>query len=217
LGATAAQIFAANTLHNNSRDDFTTYHKSQVALKSQLLTAVDDAFINELNDPLWGYSQVATQLLTHLRETYGRITPDQLDENATTLDREWNPEDPMENLWQCIQECRSFALAGDDVITEAFTVRKTLIVLEKTGVFADAAHDWRKLPQIEQTWTMLQKHFKVANDERKRLLTSEGAGYHSANAAQASTAAHLEQALAALANLTTAANAVTDATPACPH
>ena len=51
---------------------------------------------------------------------------------------------------------------------------------------------------LEQTWTMLQKHFKVANEERKRLLTSEGAGHHSANAAQASTSTQLEQALAAL-------------------
>ena len=40
---------------------------------------------------------------------------------------------------------------------------------------------------------MLQKHFKVANDERKRLLTSEGARYHSVDAAQASTAAQLER------------------------
>ena len=76
----AAQMFAANTLHSTTRNDFSTYHKTQVALKSQLLVAVDDAFINELNDPLWGYGQVtALQLLTHLRDTYGRITPDQLD------------------------------------------------------------------------------------------------------------------------------------------
>ena len=45
---------------------------------------------------------------------------------------------------------------------------------------------------------MLQKHFKVANEERKSLPTSEGAGHHSANAVQASTSAQLEQALAAL-------------------
>ena len=131
-----------------------------------------DAFINELNDPLWGYSQVtALQLLTHLREMYGWITPDQLDKNAATLDREWNHEDPLERLWQRVRECHSFALAGGDAITEAFAVRKTLIILEKTGVFADAARDWHKLPPLEQTWTMLQKHFKLANDEHKRLLT----------------------------------------------
>jgi hypothetical protein len=77
LGATSAQIFAANTFHNNTCDDFTTYCKTQVTLKSQLLAAVDDAFVNELNDPLWSYGQLtALQLLTHLRDTYGWITPD---------------------------------------------------------------------------------------------------------------------------------------------
>jgi hypothetical protein len=199
--------------HNSNRDDFNTYRKTGVAVKSQLLAAVDDAFVNELSDPLWGYGQVTIlQLLTHLRETYGLITPDQLDENAATLDREWNPDDPLERLWQRVRECRSFILAGDGEITEAAAVRKTLIVLEKTGVFADAARDWRKLSAIERTWAkLLQKHSKMANDERKRLLTTEGAGYHSANAAQAST--QLEQAMAALANLTATANAATDATP----
>ena len=109
------------------------------------------------------------------------------------------PEDPMENLWQRVRECHSFTLAGNDAITEA-----------KTGVFANAARDWRKLSPLEQTWAKLQKRFKIANDERKRLLTSEGAGYHTDNAAQTSTAAQLEQALAALANKTAAANATTD-------
>ena len=120
----------------------------------------------------------------------------------------------MEKLLQHVRECRSFALASDNAITETLTVRKTLIVLEKTGVFANTARDWRKLPPLEQTWVEL---FKIANDERKRLLTSEGAGYHSANAAQTSTAAQLEQALAALATMTAAANAATDTTPARPH
>ena len=143
----ATRIFATNTLHSQSHNDFSTYCKTQVTLKSQLLAAVDDAYVNELNDPLWGYSQVTVlQLLTHLRETYGRITPDQVDKNAATLDREWNPEDPMEKFWQRVRECHSFALAGDDAITEAFAVRKTPIGLEKTGVFADAARNWCKPP-----------------------------------------------------------------------
>ena len=72
-------------LHNSSHDNFSTYRKTRVALKSQLLVAVDDAFVSELSDPLWGYGQVTVlQLLTHLRETYGLITPDQLDENAAS-------------------------------------------------------------------------------------------------------------------------------------
>ena len=127
-----------------------------------------------------------------------------------------NPDDPLAKLWQCIRECRSFGLASSDEITEAAAVHNTLIVLEKTDVFADAACDWRKLPPLERTWAMLQKHFKVANDKHKRLLTSKGAEYNSANAAQASTQL-AEQAMAVLANLTAAANTATDVTPARPN
>ena len=82
-----------------------TAAKTQVALKSQLLAAVDDAFVNEVSDRLWGYGQVTVlELLTHLCETYGLITSNQLDENAATLDREWNPDDPLERLWQRVRE-----------------------------------------------------------------------------------------------------------------
>ena len=116
-----------------------TAAKTQVTLKSQLLAAVDDAFVNEVSDRLWGYGQVTVlELLTHLRETYGLITSNQLDENAATLDREWNPDDPLERLWQRVRECRSFALAGKDEFTEAAAVRKTLIVLGKTAALANA-------------------------------------------------------------------------------
>ena len=146
-----------------------------------------------------------------MRITYGTITPDQLDENAATLDREWNPKNLLERLWQHVRKYRSFAHAGGDEILEAAAVRKTLIILEKSGGFADEASNWRKLPSIEKTWANLQKHFKVANDEQKRLLTTEGAGYHNANATQASI--QLEQAMAALTNLIAAANAATDVAP----
>ena len=101
----------------------------------QLLAAVNNEYVNELSDQLWGYGKVTIlQLLTHLRTTYGMITPDQLDENAATLDREWNPDDLLERLWQRVREYRSFTHTGIDEILEGAAVRKTLIILEKTGV-----------------------------------------------------------------------------------
>ena len=100
----------------------------------QLLAAVNNEYVNELSDQLWGYGKVTIlQLLTHLRTTYGMITPDQLDENAATLDREWNPDDLLERLWQHVREYGSFAHTGTDEILEGAAVRKTLIILEKTG------------------------------------------------------------------------------------
>jgi hypothetical protein len=42
---------------------------------------------------------------------------------------------------------------------------------------------FRMQAAVAQTWTVLKQHFTEANTNRKRQLTSEGAGFHGANSA----------------------------------
>jgi hypothetical protein len=54
----------------------------------------------------------------------------------------WNPEDPIEELWQRIQEIQRFAAAAHEVITDAAALRLTLLgVFEATGVFITATEN----------------------------------------------------------------------------
>jgi hypothetical protein len=189
--ATNFQITEANRQFNADHTEYSVFYAVERALKAQLIVAIDPLFIDELCDETMGFANTTTlQLLTHLHSTYGEVRSDQLEANAMRLDRQWDPSDPIETVWKNAQECRRFATAGMDPISESTAVRKTVLMFEHSGVFGDAIRDWRKRPDFEWTWANLKTDFARANRERLRLLTSERAGFHGANSAsQAAIAA----------------------------
>ena len=120
-------------------------------------------------------------MLTHLSATYGVITRDQLKDNRDKLEAPWNPDDPIEGLWEHIHECQHLATAGGDPITAPAAVHSILDVLEKTGIFADAIRDLQKCPLHEWTLDNFCTDFTTANKECLHLLTAQNAGFHGAN------------------------------------
>jgi hypothetical protein len=180
---TQAVIIETNRTYKAECDASIQYLAVTQALKMQLLAAVDDTFLSALKHDELGYAAVScTRLMEHLHDTYGTITPDQLTTNRAIFTAEWNPESPIEDLWARTQECRRFATAGNDPITEPETVRTLLGVIEKATLLATAVTDWRKRPQVEWTLANFQSDFTHANTERVRCLTVGNTG-HSANAA----------------------------------
>jgi hypothetical protein len=208
--ATTAQITETNRQFSVNLAEFNLNAKLHTALKALLTAAINDVYIAELCVETMEYANVTVRdLLAHLTTTYGAIT-------FTQLNIEHNPNEPMEVLWKRVKECQRFAADGLDPISEVTAVRKTLAVLEKTGVFSEAVRDWRKRPDAERTWAHLRSDFNTANTERERSLTAANAGYHSANAAQTQARQPqandmLAQAIAATAALTTATNAANNA------
>lgn len=211
--ATAPQITEANRQYAALLAEHKVYVTTEQALKRQLLAAVDRLYVNELQHETLGFASVSTlQLLTHLHLTYGTITFDQLEANLINLERQWDPSNPIENLWEQVKECQRFASAGKDPISEITAVRKTLLNIEHTGVFSDAVRDWRKRPDIEWTWLNFKADFTIADRERQRLLTTENAGYHGAHAAIAAATEAANAATAAVSALA----AVTNRAPPAP-
>jgi hypothetical protein len=78
-GATAAQITETNGANILP---YTTYHTVENQLKTMLLEAVPNIFIQLVEDQRFGYFQLTTlQLLTHLDTTYGEVTNKDLANN----------------------------------------------------------------------------------------------------------------------------------------
>jgi hypothetical protein len=182
-GATQAVITETNRAHKAACAASNKYQEVTQALKMQLLEAVEDSFVSALSDDLVGYAMVScADLMAHLQTTYGTITPDQLSANRDIFAAEWNHEAPIEDVWKRTQNCRHFATAGGDPISESETVRTLLSIIEKAALLANAVTDWRKRPQIEWTLANFKIDFTRANNERVRCLTVGNTG-HSANAA----------------------------------
>jgi hypothetical protein len=152
LPAVPPPIVHNNTAHNAvisllkaARDEqVNTYNKAhslERQLKAQLLKAVPSMFIQELEHQEHGYALVTTgQLLRHLISNYGTLTQRDLTKNSEKLHTPWNPDTPLETMFNNVEDCRQTAAAGNDPITEPTAVRAMVQNLKNSGLFSKAIH-----------------------------------------------------------------------------
>jgi len=181
--ATSAQITETNRQFLSDQVEYLQYRNVERELKRLLIGAVSDTYIAKLRHSMFGYSNRTTrELLDHLVSRYGVVTPAQLEANAAELLREWHPDTSIELLWARRAAVQEFAAEGGDPITDAAAIRKTITVLENTGVFDLDLRDWHNLAEADQTVPQLELVFTRANTERLRRLAAKQAGYHGAHA-----------------------------------
>ena len=171
---TGPVIAATDRAYKQDVEAFKSSTTTQAVLKRLLIAAVPDTYIKILKDEDYGYANVSTlAILTHLDTTYGTVTADDLNDNMNRLNAEWNPMQPLEDLWHQILEARRYAQAHDP-ISEAAAIRAALINMETSGVFTDALKEWRRKPGVDHNWDNLLTHFNAADKERRRSLTTSG-------------------------------------------
>jgi hypothetical protein len=182
--ATAAQITAANRAYDQDMTDFNTCQTIKESIKQQILNAVDNIYLQDLEDDVFGYADVTIiEILQHLRTTYGLLTANDLEVNRNQLTEPWNPDEPFENIWKQIKIIRAVAIAGNEAISDQVTIELTLMALDKAGVYDHAITIWHDKPDAEQTWDIFIAHFNKQEKQRIKKLTAKAAGYHGANQA----------------------------------
>eukprot|EP00978_Attheya_sp_CCMP212_P045820 scaffold361923_cov40-Attheya_sp.AAC.1 len=131
---TAAQIIKTNRLHKSATNKFQVYHAVDQALRKLLIAATPEVFIRAIKDPLLGFGRVTTlAILTHLRTTYGEITPEDLDKNQLRMEADWNPPTPIEDLFEQLRAGAAFATEGGDAPSAPRLVRLGYNIINKTG------------------------------------------------------------------------------------
>jgi hypothetical protein len=89
-------------------------------LQQQILEAVPVLFLKVLASQRVGFQGVtAAQMLAHLDTFYGAIKSDDLKANLERAKAPWNPNHPMEGVFEQILDAVDFAAAGGDEITQA--------------------------------------------------------------------------------------------------
>jgi hypothetical protein len=91
---------------------YRTYHNVDQAIKKLIIESFDDAYRNALSDEIVGHANCTPlQLLTHLLTYYAEIARTELTQNYEHLNTPYDPNQPIEMLFQQIQDARSFAVA----------------------------------------------------------------------------------------------------------
>jgi hypothetical protein len=170
-GMTAAVIAETTWLHREATQVYRTYHNVDQAIKKLIIESFDDAYLNALSDEILGYANCTSlQLLTHILTYYAMIAPTELTQNYERLNTPYDPNQPIESLFQQIQEARAFAVAGGQPYGAAMIVNVAYTLVCNTGLFPDACRAWQSRAIAEKTWAQFKIDFATAHQE---ILTDQ--------------------------------------------
>jgi hypothetical protein len=179
----AAVIAETTRLQREATQVYRTYHNVDQAIKKLIMESFDDAYLNALSDEIVGYANcMSLQLLTHLLTYYAMIAPTELTQNYERLNTPYDPNQPIEMLFQQIQEARAFAVAGGQPYGAATIVNAAYTLVFNTGLFPDACRAWQSRAISRKTWAQFKLDFATAHREfRLTNQTAQQSGFHSAN------------------------------------
>jgi hypothetical protein len=163
-GMTAAVIADTTRLHREATQVYRTYHNVDQEIKKLIIESLDDAYLNALSDKIVGYANCTSlQLLTHLLTYYAMIAPTELTQNYERLNTPYDPNLPIESLFQQIQDARAFAVAGGQPYGAAMIVNAAHTLLFNTGLFPDACRAWKSRAIAAKTWAQFKIDFATAH------------------------------------------------------
>jgi hypothetical protein len=104
-GKMAALIAETTRIQREATQVYRTYHNVDQAIKKLIIESFDDAYLNALSDEIVGYANCTSlQLLTHLLTYYAMIAPTELTQNYERLNTPYDPNLPIDMLFQQIQD-----------------------------------------------------------------------------------------------------------------
>jgi hypothetical protein len=183
VGMTAAVLAELTRLHREATQVYRTYHNVDQAIKELILEAFEDAYLNALSDKVVGYANCTSlDLLTHLLTLYAMIAPIELTQNYERLSTPYDPNQPIETLFQQIQDARAFTVAGGHPYGAAMIVNVAYTLVLNTGLYPDACRAWQSRAISAKTWAQFKIDFATAHREfRLTNQTAHQSGFHSAN------------------------------------
>jgi hypothetical protein len=121
-------------------------------------------------------------MLTHLYTSYGRLTPADLQGNDTRLRNPYDPNQPIQALFDQIKDADALAAAAQAPYSPAQIVSIAYTLVFATGTLPEACREWRPNPS-DHTWPNFKIFIAEAHqDLRDSQVTSKQSGYHDANA-----------------------------------
>jgi hypothetical protein len=171
---TAAVIAEMKRLHREATQVYRTYHNVDQAIKKLIIESFDDVYLSALSNEIVGYANCTSlQLLTHLLTYYAMIAPNELTQNYERLNTPYDPNQPIETIFQQIQDTRAFAVAegqpyGAVMIVNVAYTRRVLCMAIKRNCGQD-------MGAIQNDFDTAHREFRLTNQ------TAQQSGFHSAN------------------------------------
>ena len=190
--------------HKEQTRLYQTIVNVDLALKKQLIAAVEDVYLAEKKDRYMGFLHVRTRhLLEHLMQRYGNITPLARKQNKTRLEEPLDTSQPIDVYFKRVDDCVQFAVDAGTPFSAEQILETVYYAVSASGLYTDGCKQWRKRNNNTKTWVAFKLYFASEyHDLREQMnMTSQQSGFHSANAATSPTSPSLPQITDALDQL----------------
>jgi hypothetical protein len=184
IGATAAQITETNRAHLAEWARYNTQRAVVNHTRQYLIGSFHPRYFGALNDPVTGFATATNHELLEAIMAYAVITPDDIQRNLEKQNEDWNPDEPIEVLWQRNIDIQRFADEAQEPVPDGVIIRNTFKKFEESGLLDKYCFAWKQLAAAGQTMAAFKEHFTTAvKDLQDNKKTMKAAGYHGANAA----------------------------------
>jgi hypothetical protein len=204
-GASQIAIRALERQHAEALRMWRQYNLVQDAIKTQIAQAIAPIYLETLNNRYTGFASVTIrQLLDHLYSRYGAITAHDLEENDRHFRQNYDPTQPIEQLFKQVEDAMLYADAGQQAYTAVQIVNNAYNIISKTGMFKRGCRAWRNRNDADKTWANFKTDFTASwiENQEDEMLTTQGQGYHPANNVETQWANETAEAFANLASAT---------------
>ena len=93
---------------------------------------------NRIGAKMYKANDDPSAILDDLHNLYGCPSPGEKKTNENTFGAPWNPSEPIEELYDRLEECYVVAIVAKPAYTKAQMIDKALIAIQGTGLFETA-------------------------------------------------------------------------------
>lgn len=173
--ATNAVRAGAKANHEALVNDIETAKNVTLLIKNQIIAAVDETYIYELNDPDEGFlHSTPINLMDHLFDQYGLITETMITKNKAMMDEPFDPTQPFATYTKRIKKAMQLADNAGMPYSDAQLVQIRIIAMTKWGIFTKGYLRWTRRPNNEKTWANFKTHFNAEHTAWKNISKDLG-------------------------------------------
>ena len=95
----------------------------------------------------------------------------------TAFAAQWNPADPTETYFDCLEDCYVTAIVATPPYTLEQMMDMAIMTLQITGLYQQALTEWERMLPTQCTWDNLKTHFADAYNT-KLIASTNTTGQH---------------------------------------
>ena len=173
---TTAEQNNIRAIYDANKAVYETQQNVRRAINDALNNAIPNAFRkptgNQMGTRVFTVRDSPRDILDGLRAKYGICSPNEKTANNQRFDQGWDPNEPIEALFERLEEAYIFSILNKPQFTTKQLIDKAIIAIQRTALYERALLEWQDFEDANKTWEQLRLHFEEAYDTR--LASGQG-------------------------------------------